>query len=316
MKIKKNSVFVSIVSLIIGDALCFIMFYSFPALRQSLFGIGNEQPSLQFDALLACDTNRIQKYDVAEMNLLSAQGLPGAEGVNIKHLLHILDLWTLEIEDQTKRNLYRFYQSPGEYENSEAYFRILLMVTVLQRDIGVRYDPKWINDPKSRHAKDMSFFNQSRNIFLHGILQDKRGTCSTIPVLIVAIGRRLGYPLSLVTTKSHLFARWESPDGKERFNIEASSRGLNCFPDEYYKKWPYPLTETEINTFGYLKSLTAVEELSVFLETRGLCLLQNGRLVDAELAFMHSHSLNRSSPGPRYLLGVALERDFQGGEIK
>ena len=30
-----------------------------------------------------------------------------------------------------------------------------------------------------------------------------RGTCSSLPVLQVAVGRRLGYPLKLVTTKGH-----------------------------------------------------------------------------------------------------------------
>ncbi len=46
-----------------------------------------------------------------------------------------------------------------------------------------------------------------------------------MPVLYVAIGRRLGYPLELVTTKGHVFACWE--DSNDRFNIEGTNEGLN-----------------------------------------------------------------------------------------
>jgi hypothetical protein len=53
-------------------------------------------------------------------------------------------------------------------------------------------------------------------LFLHGLTQGRGGTCLSMPVAYVAVGRRLGYPLKLVTAKGHLFARWESLDGKER----------------------------------------------------------------------------------------------------
>lgn len=79
--------------------------------------------------------------------------------------------------------------------------------------------------------------------------------------------------LKLVESKGHLFARWE--DSKERFNIEGTSRGLNCFPDKEYMEWPWPISKEEVDTGMYMKSLSPRRELAAFLEARALCLKQH-----------------------------------------
>jgi hypothetical protein len=104
-----------------------------------------------------------------------------------------------------------------------------------------------------------------------------------MPVLYVAVGRRLGYPLKLVTTEGHLFLRWE--DERERFNVEATAHGLSRFDDDYYRNWPFTVTEEEVRAEGYLKSLTPAEELAVFLSIRGMCLRDTGRVREATHAF-------------------------------
>ena len=126
-----------------------------------------------------------------------------------------------------------------------------------------------------------------------------------MPVLYIAIGRRLGYPLKLVTTKSHLFIRWES--GAERFNLEATGRGMNRFDDEHFKKWPFPVTEEEIREDGYLKSLTPVEELALFLSLRGHCLKEAGRLPEAVASYEEAVRLAPSSKPYRTLLADARQ---------
>lgn len=120
-----------------------------------------------------------------------------------------------------------------------------------------------------------------------------------MPVLYVAVGRRLGYPLKLVTAKGHLFARW---DGAERFNIEGTNRGLNCHEDGYYQTWPIPLSAAEAKSGHYLKSLTVDEELGLFLSTRGQCLLHNGRLGTARQAFARAAQLAPHWPEHAWML--------------
>jgi hypothetical protein len=174
----------------------------------------------------------------------------------------------------------RFQRAPGEFNSSEAYFRMLCLVTMLQQDFGVRYSPNRAKPSDGPVEPNEAFFADARDIFLHGLLGPRRtGTCASLPVLYVAVGRRLGYPLKLVAAKNHLFVRWESE--RERLNIEATTQGLTTFDDDYYRRWPFPMTPDEERAERYLISLSPAEELSVFLSLRTQCLLAAGRWDEA-----------------------------------
>lgn len=128
------------------------------------------------------------------------------------------------------------------------------------------------------------FFADSRDLFLHGLLGERRtGTCSSLPVLYVALARRLGYPVSLVTTKGHLFARWEGRG--ERFNVECTGHGMNRHDDAHYRQWPFVLSDQEIQENAYLRSLTPAGEAAVFLSLRAECLREAGRWEEARQCY-------------------------------
>lgn len=126
-----------------------------------------------------------------------------------------------------------------------------------------------------------------------------------MPVLYVAIGRRLGYPLRLATTKAHVFLRWEGAG--ERFDLEATGKGMNRYGDEHFNQWPFPVTEEEIRADGYLKSLTPVEELALFLSLRGHCLKEAGRMPEAIASYAESVRLAPGSRPYRLLLAEAQQ---------
>lgn len=173
--------------------------------------------------LLELPVGSLASMDLALMNLLCAQELPGASELNVSNLLATLDQWAFRVQRETQRHYYRYRNNPQEYGSSEAYFRMLMMAVVLHEDFNIRYNPERISSPAAMNPND-GFFADSQDLFLHGLLGPRRlGTCSSMPVLCAALGRRLGYPLKLVTTKAHLFIRWE--DDKERFNLEATGRG-------------------------------------------------------------------------------------------
>jgi len=261
-------------------------------------------PPESLPALLAVDAPKLNKLDIAVVNALCAYGLPGTSQVNSKAITHALDEWSKRVASETARHLHKFREHPAEFNNSEGYFRVLALVTVLQQDFHVRYNPERILSPD---------FSDPRDLFLHGVLGDRRqGTCVSMPVLYVAVGRRLGYPLKLVTSKAHLFARWESADGKERFNIEATNEGLNCFPDEYYRTWPVAMSDAEVASGQFLKSLSPAEELAVFLSARGHCLEAAGRLAEAQLAHAHAHVLAPQSPLYLAFLAGAVRKEMPG----
>lgn len=147
-------------------------------------------------------------------------------------------------------------------------------------------------------------FTRSQDLFINGLLDGTGGTCTSMPVLYVAIGRRLGYPLKLVAGTGHLFLRWDDSVTGERFNIEGTSRGFLSHPDEQYINWPRKPARAEIEGGYLLKSMTPREELAAFLDSRGTCLLHSGRLSDAAKAYRTAVELS-----PRFLparLGVDL----------
>ena len=240
-----------------------------------------------FADLIALQPNELAGTDIALMNLLCAEGLPGAESLKVNECMATLDKWAGRVDSETKRNYHRFREDPSYYYNSEAFYKMLMMAVVVYEDFGIRYNPKWITSPSETKQND-HFFADSRNILIHGMLgSTPMGTCSSMPILYVALGRRLGYPLKLVSTKEHLFMRWDSPT--ERFDMDATGKGLDKYDDDHYKKWPFPLNDEEIKNEGYLKSMTTAEELSVFLSIRAACLTECGRFAEATLTFRSAY---------------------------
>jgi hypothetical protein len=240
-------------------------------------------------ALLALSPTELAQCDLARMNLLCAQGLAGEEKIDVERCLATLDEWAKQVNAETDRHRHRFRAHPEQFENSEGYFRLLMMAVVVCEDFGVRYNPARIS-PASLNADDDHFFADPHDVFLHGLLGERRmGTCSSMPVLYVALGRRLGYPVKLVPTKAHLFVRWDG--GGERFNVEATGKGMNRYDDAHYRQWPFPVSEEEMKRDGYLKSLSAAEELAVFLSLRGNCLREAGRRAEAATCYAQASRL-------------------------
>lgn len=249
------------------------------------------------DDLLKMTPEQLAEVDLAEMNLVCATGLPGAENLNIDQCLTRLDDWALRVRYWTDQSMWDFRQHPQNFRNSEAKFRVLLLISVLQQDFGVHYNDRGL---------DTCDFSNSKNAFLHGMIDDPNGgTCASMPVMCVAVGRRLAYPMKLILAKTHVFARWEDPVTGERFNIEGTNAQFADHPDSYYRNWPYPITDAELKQGWYLKPLTPPEELAIFLHNRAFCLMDSGRFDEAKVVLTHSCRLAPQDPlGPSRLAGV------------
>jgi hypothetical protein len=250
--------------------------------------------------LLRLPPAALSNLSICELNLLCATGLSADNEPDIKQCLATIDSWAQHVRSETDRHLYRYERNPAEFDNSPGYFRMLMLAVVLADDYGVHYDPERRGGPEAARIDD-GFFADPRKVFLHGLLGPERvGTCSSLPVLYVAVGRQLGYPLKLVPTKGHLFVRWEGAG--ERFNVEATSRGSNRFDDDHYRHWPLEITPAEEQTEGYLQSLTPAAELSAFLSIRGSCLREAGRLPEAAESFAAAARLSPQCHGYQALL--------------
>lgn len=233
--------------------------------------------------LLALSDKDLGRVDVARMNLLCAEGLPNAGSNDIGQSLARIDAWAEAAKKAEGKYLPNYYKAPSKYENSIAKFKAVTLALTVKEDLKCGYNMELVRSGAMKDMGNTRFFKDSRDLFIHGFLERGTGTCASIPVLLVALGRRCGYPLYLVSGKGHLFCRWEGKD--EVFNIEASMQGVDIYPDSYYRTFPHPFTEAEREDEKYLKSHTPAEELGLFMNTRGNCLRENGMPREAKEAY-------------------------------
>lgn len=226
--------------------------------------------------LLALPADQLARLDIALVNLLCAEGLPGAEGLNIRACLATLDRWADAVRRYTRDHRNEYYANPQEYQHHKGLFSFLFMASLLKHPNGlsIRYQPSAIGNYD---------FSDSRDDLLHGVLTRKLGTCTSLPVLCVAIGRRLGYPMHLAVARGHVLCQWA--DERGNLNLEIScGQGGDTAPDEHYHEWRR-MTQVDINSGRYLRPLTRADELALFLETRGHCLVDNRRFEEARQAY-------------------------------
>ena len=79
--------------------------------------------------------------------------------------------------------------------------------------------------------KAISEASDPNDLFLHSVLDRKRGYCLSLSILYLSLGERLGLPLYGVVVPGHFFVKYD--DGQVHFNIETTSNGGTA-PDEHY----------------------------------------------------------------------------------
>ena len=283
-----------------------------PASATSLHTEFTAEPET-LNALLALPVERLGEVDIARMNLLCASALPDTKGLDVEHALSVLDDWAARVASETDRHLDRVTDPrfAERYRGSEAHFRAEMLAQVLQEDLGVKYDMKAVGS--------FSFADPSV-AFIHGMIPPEGGiiadtpggTCVSMPVLYVAVGRRLGYPLKLATTDSHIFARWDGKDHENQayrdyFNCETTN-GFHRFDDDHYRTWPKPVTDQQVAVNGFLKSLNPAEELAQFLATRGHHAFDVGQVGFAARCYENAHRYDTTRPAYRSWLADAARR--------
>lgn len=244
-------------------------------------GVALQLAPRSLSELLSLNPSDIERCDLARINLLCAEGLPGAEQLDVDDCLATLDGWANVVERYVKKCRQDYQRNPDQYDRHRGLFCFLCIVTQLKhpRGLGVEYQPTAVGNFD---------FSDSRDDLLHGILTRKLGTCTSLPALYVAVGRRLGWPMYLTIAKRHVLCQWVDDDGSHR-NLEGSCPGGgNTFTDEYYHTWPHTLTSDELASGRFLRPLTNAESLALFLETRGHCLVDNRRFTDARETYAHA----------------------------
>jgi len=242
-----------------------------------------------FAQLLAIPPDQLEKVDLARIDLLCAEGLPSSTNLDIEQSLKTLDEWAREVKEETDRNYHRFVEHPEKFKNSLGYYRMAVMAAVLCQDLRVHYDPQrekelfdnnYFTNRESYGEAEQHFFSDASDFFLQGLVSDKRyGTCASMPYLYVAIGRRLGYPVSIAGAYTHSYVYYDEGNGKH-FNVEATEdRGFVTPSDDEYlhPPWGAPSDPNYYKTRDMLQPLSNRESMGHLLGSRAAVFRATGQ---------------------------------------
>ena len=101
------------------------------------------------------------------------------------------------------------------------------------------------------------------DLFLHVVIDKKRGYCLSLSVLYLAIGERIGLPLYGVVVPGHFFVRYD--DGLRLYNFETTSKGSIAPEKHYIEKFKPPKDKDSL----YMKNLSNVQTLGCFFNNLG-----------------------------------------------
>ena len=151
----------------------------------------------------------------------------------------------------------------------------------------------------------ISHANDPNDLFLHSVMDGRRGYCLSLSVLYLALGERLGLKLYGVVVPGHFFVRYES--GRIRFNIETTSGGTNP-PDEHYiEKFGVP--DDDRGTI-YMQNLTKRQTLGCFFNNLGNVYSDIGDIDTAQIALERAVTINPTLSESHANLGnIYLDKD-------
>jgi tetratricopeptide (TPR) repeat protein len=117
------------------------------------------------------------------------------------------------------------------------------------------------------------------DLFLHSVLDKRKGYCLSLSILYLSLAERIGLPLSGVVVPGHFFVRYDSPPF--RFNIETTAKGGSA-SDQHYKE-TYKVPTEEYHSL-YMKNLTKQQALGCLFNNLGVVYLESGQSERALIA--------------------------------
>ena len=245
--------------------------------------MNHQSSTTQWHFLALCDED-LEQADVVRTNLAVARGIPGLESLDVEKYVRTVDDWTAQFRSELPGLERNFRATPYKWKNDVRFFRAGMLQGFLGHAVGIRY----IEEQK--HAQSV-YYTDPGQLFLHGLIDTKQGTCGNMAALHVAMCRRMGWPVSLASARSHLLSRFD--DGEVVHNIEATSTHAGSFasdPDEVYVE-RFSLPKRAIACGSDLRKLTAREMMGVFLALRGRHYCDTSRVRQADLDFALSRVL-------------------------
>jgi hypothetical protein len=204
-----------------------------------------------------------------------ARDVKALESLDIAAYAATVAEWTAEFWSALPGMELVFNKTPWKWKNDIRFFRVGMLQGFLGHEIGLRYIDQ------QKHARGVHYTNPS-DLFLNGLIDTHQGTCANMPVLHVAISRKMGWPVSLACVGSHFISRFD--DGEVVHNIEATDTAPGAFAsgtdEDYIKR--YKLPRKAITCGSDLRCLSMREMMGVFVALRARHLRDIGDLSAAD----------------------------------
>ncbi len=218
--------------------------------------------------------SELEMLDPLVLNLSVVHGIPALAGLHIQDYQAAVDAWIAAFRRQLPGAMEHFCAAPKDWKGDADFFRLGMLCWYLGEVLGIRYKENQIG------LASVAYTDPS-DLFLNGVIDTRRGTCGNMPVLFLAIARRLGWPVSLVVAGSHVLCRYSN--GAVSYNIECTNfaDGFRSPPDEFLRK-TYGIPIEAVQAGSDLCPLSARQMMGWFVGLRGRHHWDCARLPDAE----------------------------------
>jgi tetratricopeptide (TPR) repeat protein len=143
-------------------------------------------------------------------------------------------------------------------------------------------------------------------LFLHSVLDNKRGYCLSLSILYLSLAERLDMPIYGVVAPGHFFVRYD--DGQTKWNIETTKRGGNALDKYYIDKFKVP---KDAENSIYMKNLNKIQTLGCLFNNLGNCYNDMGNTEAAFLVLQSAAQINPTLAESRANLGNVYLRKGQ-----
>lgn len=190
--------------------------------------------------LISKKPEELEQTDIATLYLASRAGLPGAENVDLERTRTRFDTLAKIVQKQTEATYQYQHHLNKNFQNTpEAKIAVMMDVLRAYEQEGdrrmdtARPENLFLRNQVRQEQEEQHFASPLQAAMAgqpyHPYVPRPEDSIPEVdhtvfnlnnPMLIVAIGQSLGYPLYLVKAPDHMFARWQSPDGKTLFDID------------------------------------------------------------------------------------------------
>jgi len=301
---------------------------------------GSRPPAKKLDtelgAILSKSPADLEKTDVETLYLASLSSLPGTENQNLDAArAHFTDLASAVQKETEATAQYQRKINPSFQDTPEGKASILVGVLKdYERQADAMMDS---SRPETLFLKNQSAPDDNAKLLAslppavaarlpslqpprpEDSIPEARHDESALnnPILVLVVGRKLGYPLYLVKAPDHLFVRWQSDDGKTEFNIDEFDKYGQPIADAIRSDSDYERPpDDQVKEGGYFQPLSHAGLTALFLQARGNFMRKRQRGFDAQLAYAAAHRFDPDVPIYEENLVEMVGEEMQIRDIK